>query len=542
MPNESSFHQDEIVSAERTLKRLHARQNPEPSTEFIARLDRTLGAPTRPTSVVPSSRRIAGNDFRTPLLPERDRFSRRSLWAAGATALVVILVVTSLMATSIGRKANTPGITAPMAASNMGPLPTPGTGGIRWTLASLPDSTVGPNSVALGGDFLYRTTASSVQAILKETGAPIWETKGIVPWAIAADGDGVFISSSDPDGNPVLIGLDTRSGEQIWSAPLPSVSENIITHAGLVIAQDWTSHITAVDAKSGELRWQQSIGPDIAQSEKAVPAMVATDDAVIISSANRVLFALDMQNGTTFWQHEDVRANVLALSENILGIIQRNAPDYGKTLVAYDVATGFPLWQRTLDAPGDSQSDFTLLGGSDGFAFISSELGELETTAGVVVATPMSGVESWMTGASTSIFPTPIPFPVVLRVRAESGYLLSVSRWTENTGPQSEPDITSLNAAAISIAMGENSAQGIFVLCQNGRVGWFGGYGATGESFYGISTKKFNGGAVRFPHEIPGLFFNVALADDSGAYVVTTDGTLIAIDASPYSTGDGPFG
>ncbi|MGH2549881.1 MAG: PQQ-binding-like beta-propeller repeat protein, partial [Thermomicrobiales bacterium] len=306
-----------------------------------------------------------------------------------------------------------------------------------------------------------------------------------------------------------------------------------------IIAQDWANHVTAVNAKTGEIDWQTSIGPNASDSERQIPRLIATADAVFAISSKQTLNALDLKTGEVKWSVAGITASQTAVSGDVIAVIQSIPPDYENVLIAYDSTNGSALWQRTLDNPDSTHPGTKLLGGSNWFAFTSSNLGELEPIAETPPATPMSGVVPRMTGSSTSLFPTRVPFSVVFTVRAESGFLQSVSRWTENPNPQSEPEISSLDSAAITIGISENTERGILVLCQDGRVGWFGGYGATGESFYGISTKTFNGGAISFPHDLPGISFNVVLVDDTAAYIAMRDGSLIAIEGRPLPTGNG---
>lgn len=533
------FPEDELVPAEHALKHLHTRRQAQPSTEFVMELEHTLFNPAKQTPAIQSTKRVTGKGFRTPLLPERIRRRHHPLWAAGALGLAVLLITASLVVSGISRKSSPPTRTAPIVASSLDSSPAPETYGILWTLPAPSGTVVGSGSMALGGNTLYRATSSSVQAISTDTGIPIWETRDLTPRAVVADKNGVFVSTADSEGDPVLMGLDSRSGSQIWSIPLPYPSENLLVQSGIVFAQDWANHVLAVSAESGEVIWQQSIGPDSPSSETAQVQIVATGKTLFTVSTNRVITAFDLQTGAVAWDNEGVIASEMALSGDTLGIIETAPPDYGRVLVAYDAIDGSQLWQRTLDNPDSTNPGTKIVGGSTWFAFISSDLGEL-TPLNASFATPTGDIPSWATDSSAAIFSEPPTFPVIFKVDVRSGLLSQVSKWTENPDPRTNDEVRSLNSPAITLAISDVNPLGILVLSQNGRVGWIGDEGATGEKIDNVPARAFTGGDAIFPYELPEISFNVVLADNNAAYIAMRDGSLIAIEARQLP--DGPPG
>jgi outer membrane protein assembly factor BamB len=68
-------------------------------------------------------------------------------------------------------------------------------------------------------------------------------------------------------GDGALVGVDARTGRQVWRTPVPmaSVSAPVTGHGLVVVAgtrdcNDAHLSVVAVDAKTGRPAWQRSVG------------------------------------------------------------------------------------------------------------------------------------------------------------------------------------------------------------------------------------------------------------------------------------------
>lgn len=161
-----------------------------------------------------------------------------------------------------------------------------------------------------------------------------------------------------------------QSDERIWSSP--------ILHDGTLYVADLARHIRAVDATSGEVRWERTLSGaaagdiTLAGDLLLVPTLgnrllalsradgaerwkftadnwlwarpLATSDTVYLASASGAGYALDLATGTQRWKFDGVqsetRATPVLLADTLV-----LATDNG-TILGLDPATGKERWQQ----------------------------------------------------------------------------------------------------------------------------------------------------------------------------------------------------
>jgi outer membrane protein assembly factor BamB len=245
-----------------------------------------------------------------------------------------------------------------------------------------------------------------VCAVVARTGQTLWstETRNAVYGAPAVTSFGVYATSSDSHvyaldlvtgrirwksdrligatnapavaGNRVIVGLftgvivalDARTGSVVWQITVEPYVETdpVIAQGFLLVGAGNTLH--AFDARTGEHRWDTTIGPEgaIAYSSPAVAHGV-----VYVTASHARLVALDLATGLELW-----RANVgtfptqPAVANGVVYVGE------GQTLYAFDAVSGSPLLELVVpgaglasDSPAVAQG-MVVVGGSrlDAFA------------------------------------------------------------------------------------------------------------------------------------------------------------------------------
>ena len=130
------------------------------------------------------------------------------------------------------------------------------------------------------------------------------------------DGDTLFIGTSFPSEGavdpPVVYALDLATGRQRWRTVLDRGTDlqwaAPVVHGGQVLVADTlshpgsapTSHLHALDAGTGQLRWKADLHAD-QQGFFAEPPVVA-GGLVYVATASRRLLALEVDSGREVWR------------------------------------------------------------------------------------------------------------------------------------------------------------------------------------------------------------------------------------------------
>lgn len=170
--------------------------------------------------------------------------------------------------------------------------------------------------------------------------------------------DGVYYSI-DPDG--AVIALDGKN--QLWKArPSKSLSAGVSVAQGVVIVANQKGQLFALDAKTGQILWQQQLTASVLS-----PSLIQQGRAVTIANDGMV-YAHDIHSGQLIWTFRipdtsfGIRgyAPPVTLDERTVVVAAANAYVY-----ALDVITGAPRWQRRV-AVNEGRGDIQRLIDVDG--------------------------------------------------------------------------------------------------------------------------------------------------------------------------------
>jgi len=183
-----------------------------------------------------------------------------------------------------------------------------------------------------------------------------------IPCPPVVAGGAVF--TMDADGN--VSAFDSQTGAKIWRASIRpkhtrglNVGGGISYDGGHLYAATGLSEIICFDAKSGTIRWRQSLG---------VPARSGPTIAgghIFVSLIDSSMVGLDGQTGKTLWSHQ--------ASNPLTGVLGLPAPAVaGSTVVAgfgsgdlltLNTDSGEVLWTDNLGATGTGLSQLSAIVG-----------------------------------------------------------------------------------------------------------------------------------------------------------------------------------
>ncbi|WP_181781472.1 outer membrane protein assembly factor BamB family protein [Pseudonocardia pini] len=208
--------------------------------------------------------------------------------------------------------------------------------------------------------------AGAVEALDLATGTPRWRTalRSSVKGTPVVHDDTVIAVEVSGD----TVGLDLAAGTERWRAPSPDPLR-LFAFADPVLAGDAVvvgdlSHLRALDAETGALRWERTdLSPY--QTIVAHAAPVLAGDVLVVGSwpAPQSLVGLDPATGATRWPGETAAGDLPGLGSDItagdttIGTPRRD-PKTGDLFVSglgflarIDAATGATVWRRPASLP-----------------------------------------------------------------------------------------------------------------------------------------------------------------------------------------------
>lgn len=196
----------------------------------------------------------------------------------------------------------------------------------------------GPDTYLIdGAGVLYQVDVAA--GAIERTGQIDTPDLNVSVGAVAEDGRGYVVASGR------LISFALPSGEVAWEVPLPGHSlRPPVLAGGLVLAAtggDPTHHLSAVDADTGELRWQVDAGEAPSPGAMTSPLVVAGDLVV----GGEPLSAWRLEDGQRAWTTSVVdvlgAASVLPSGEVVVAVTDQAPEDAtGTVLVVVDPTTG----------------------------------------------------------------------------------------------------------------------------------------------------------------------------------------------------------
>jgi DNA-binding beta-propeller fold protein YncE len=223
-----------------------------------------------------------------------------------------------------------------------------------------------------------------------DEGAKADEAKAV---AVSPDGTRAFVtgegSTPGRDEGYVTIAYDASSGAQLWEsrydgpgngtcdfdiahdiAVSPDGTRVFVTGISCGIGDDYAT--VAYDASSGAQRWVARF----ALGYEAEAIGVSPDGTLVYVTGYDVsrwhTIAYDAETGAEVWLSQYVGAGFEAVVANGLQVSPDGARVYvtgyfwsgssdDDALVAYDAATGFPIWSATYDSPGEGEDTASAL-------------------------------------------------------------------------------------------------------------------------------------------------------------------------------------
>ncbi len=158
------------------------------------------------------------------------------------------------------------------------------------------------------------------------------------------NGGKVYVATVDENavGEGAVIALDGVTGSEVWKYNVRgSVKNSIAISDGLVFAQDVYGNLYAIDARSGELRWEDQLPVG------DLPAIVeglATYDGKVFAGTGKALSAYNAVTGKLIWRNSEWNqgegsTNTIAVGDDVVVMGVQWSALYGN-----DARTGKKLW------------------------------------------------------------------------------------------------------------------------------------------------------------------------------------------------------
>ena len=91
--------------------------------------------------------------------------------------------------------------------------------------------------------------------------------------------------------------------EWVWAMNDGGANEPTpIVHNGIIYLANTSNTVQALDGRTGDLIWENHIGPDATRAYGATRSLAIYEDKVFIATTDAQLYALDARNGKIVWQ------------------------------------------------------------------------------------------------------------------------------------------------------------------------------------------------------------------------------------------------
>lgn len=265
-----------------------------------------------------------------------------------------------------------------------GPEPTHRLGWVsRWSVA-LPALDAEHSHIA--GPLLIATTEDGLVAFDRETGDAVWQAPGRVALTLVSP-LGVLTASETGE----VIHRDLRSGDPLFTvrvdrkegrAPSGWITDHPQVPPTALLCEG-KGALTAIDLRTGELRWRfASGGPGALRVERA-------GRLVIVSGGDGAVSAIDVVTGRQVWRFaDDVHVALApAVSRDVVTIVSGEPGRSGAELCGLDLYSGALLYRRELSGSVEHAPI-----AADGMMLIAHKSGR---TVALSAFDPASGEERW---------------------------------------------------------------------------------------------------------------------------------------------------
>lgn len=157
----------------------------------------------------------------------------------------------------------------------------------------------------------------------------------------------VFVATTDDNVslNTYICAFDFNTGKPLWKYRTENSVKNTIAYeGGIVVAQDVSCNLYALNAKSGELLWKQAINLN---SYPYLPEGLTTDNGIVYAGIGAGLSAYDLKTGRTIWTNKDwTQREGATTTLTVAGDVLVSGTQWGG-LYGNDIHTGKQLWELT---------------------------------------------------------------------------------------------------------------------------------------------------------------------------------------------------
>ncbi|KHT65050.1 membrane biogenesis protein [Photobacterium gaetbulicola] len=301
-----------------------------------------------------------------------------------------------------------------------------------------------------------------VKALDPDTGKEIWQQDleedmpARLAGGISLSYGKVFIGTE----NAEVIALDETTGEVVWRQTVEGeVLSKPLVDEGLVVVNTSRGILQALDANSGESRWQ--LGSELPTlTLRGDSSPVSISGGVFWGQANGRLAGALMGNGQMLWQQPigspkggteidrlvDVDASPVIDGERLFAL------GYNGSLVSIDLRTGQAAWKRNYS----SATDFVIDG---------SQLYLITDKDHLVAVDTRSGMELWSNNQlEHRLLSAPAVINGYLVVGDSEGYLHWLDPYSGDFVAQQETDGSGIAVPPVRMS------DGYLVITRNGRI------------------------------------------------------------------------
>jgi hypothetical protein len=280
------------------------------------------------------------------------RQSDRAGWLLGAA----LLVASACGSGSSGGTSASNGGTKPVTTCAAGTSPalaafTLAKGSHTWSYCSADEvwrTVLGSNEDVVLVSSIGKDQVATTVAVDTRSGEALWTTAlhpGMrsAPGPIAGGGVVTLLVPGSTESEPMLSGLDAKSGKQKWSIPA-GVFAGILANTDKVVVVSSHDGVRGLDRLTGDVRWTSPVHLVDSSHVGVGRAPGALTGNTLVIPADTVDLALDVSTGTQLWQAPELD-HPTAAGKYVVGYVGQGAPG-SAMVVVLNAVTGAQVWSK----------------------------------------------------------------------------------------------------------------------------------------------------------------------------------------------------